>query len=82
MSRWLARTSRFAFAALVVAGLTSGAGAVLAAPAPANACEYAPYRGRPGVACSVNADCTSTCKFYYGDYSIGKCMSGCCVCAY
>lgn len=82
MSRRLTRTTRYLFAAFTAAGLSFGANAVLAVPAPPNACEYAPARGRPGASCNVNSDCTSTCQFYYGSYSIGKCNSGCCLCTY
>lgn len=78
----LTRTARYAFAALVAAGLSFGAGSVLAAPGSAAACPYDPSVGQIGAACTTHAYCTNACTSYYGFYSPGRCFGGCCTCAY
>ena len=88
MSRRITRTFRGAFAALVAAGLTFGAGAVLASPASAKAaCPYNPSIGQIGASCTTHAYCTQVCTDFYGDYSPSRCSGlggavGCCTCAY
>lgn len=83
MSRRITRTARGVFATLVAAGLTFGAGAVLASPASAAAaCPYNPSHGQIGASCSTSAQCTQACTNFYGEHSPGGCPSGCCVCAY
>jgi hypothetical protein len=80
MKRTISRAARTAFAALVAAGLTFGAGAALAAPDPRPACTYDPETGRIGVSCSVHSNCLGPCSDWWGDYNPGRCMNGCCVC--
>ena len=82
MSRRLARTGHAAFAVLVAAGLTFGAGSVLASPAQATTCPYQPEIGYIGESCTTHAYCTEVCTEFYGFYSPSRCYSGCCTCAY
>lgn len=83
MSRRITRTVRGAFAALVAAGLTFGAGSVLATPASASAaCPYDPSIGSIGEACITHAYCTEACSAFYGKDSPSFCFGGCCLCAY
>jgi hypothetical protein len=76
----LTRSARRAFAALVAAGLTFGAGSVLASPTPMAACPYNPDSSQYGISCTSHQSCTSPCTFYSGIYSEGRCYSGCCTC--
>jgi hypothetical protein len=78
MSRRLSRTARFSFAALVGAGLTFGAGSVLAAPSAAAACPYNPSIGHYGFTCSTVADCNIECPRSSGNICT---LAGCCRCA-
>lgn len=80
MSKWTSRSIRGAFAAVVAAGLTFGAGAALASPSPTAACPYNPDSSQYGVACTSHASCTTFCSNYYGMYSPGRCYGGCCTC--
>ena len=80
MTRRISRTARVAFAVLVAAGLTSGAGAALAAPSATAACTYNPSSGRIGLACSTRSECLQPCSDWYGDYNPGHCIGGCCIC--
>jgi hypothetical protein len=83
MSRRITRTAQGVFAALVAAGLTFGAGSVLASPASAAAaCPYNPSIGQIGASCATHTYCTQVCTNFYGQYSPSRCSSGCCVCAY
>lgn len=76
MSKRITRTFRGAFAALVAAGLTFGAGSVLASPAAA-ACPINPGGGQFGYTCSTVADCNAKCPGAFGNI----CRNGCCTCA-
>jgi hypothetical protein len=82
MSRRITRTARGAFAALVAAGLTFGAGSVLASPASASTCPYNPSIGYIGASCATHAYCTQVCTDFYQEYSPSRCDGGCCTCAY
>jgi hypothetical protein len=80
MSRRISRTARVAFAALVAAGLTFGAGAALAAPGPPR-CPYDPNNGLIAQSCSTNHDCEWACTQWWGSWNPGFCGNGnCCVC--
>lgn len=81
MNKRIFRTARGAFAALVAAGLTFGAGSALASPREATACPFDPNAGQIGASCTTNAECTSACTGFYGTYSPGFCRRGCCTCA-
>jgi hypothetical protein len=80
MTKRISRTARGAFAALVAAGLTFGAGTVLATPDPRAACTYNPSSGQIGLACTTRSDCLQPCSDWYGDYNPGHCIGGCCIC--
>jgi hypothetical protein len=67
------------FAALVAAGLTFGAGAALASPAPPR-CPYNPDNGQIGLACSTNTECEQGCTAWWGGPNPGFCSNGCCIC--
>jgi hypothetical protein len=83
MSRRTTRMARGAFAALVAAGLTFGAGSVLASPGTASTCPYNPSIGYIGEACTTHTYCTQVCTAFYEEYSPSRCGGdGCCVCAY
>lgn len=83
MSKRISRSARIAFAALVAAGLTFGAGSVLASPASASAsCPYDPTIGYIGASCTTHSYCTQVCTQFYGHYSPSRCYGGCCTCAY
>jgi hypothetical protein len=70
MSKRITRTFRVAFAALVAASLTFGAGSVLASP---------PAACSPGVfTCSTVADCNAKCPFPAGNICR---LNGCCLCS-
>jgi hypothetical protein len=79
MSRRISRTVRATFAALVAAGLTFGAGSVLASPTALAACPYDPSTGKIGRACP-STGCATLCTEWYGSYNPGHCIGGCCVC--
>ncbi len=81
MSKRVSRSARAAFAALVAAGLTFGAGSVLASPSATAGCPYNPGSGQFGLSCSTHTDCDRGCKQYAGEWSMGVCDRGCCVCA-
>ena len=81
MSKRVSRSARAAFAALVAAGLTFGAGSVMASPRDAAACPYNPHNGQFGYTCSSHEGCTADCKRIVGDWSSGVCFQGCCTCA-
>ncbi len=77
MSRGLTRTARGAFAALMAAGFTFGAGSVLASPRDVTACPVNPDAGQYGYVCSTVVDCNLQCPFRFGNI----CSQGCCVCS-
>lgn len=77
MSRRITRTFRGAFCALVAAGLTFGAGSVLASPSANASCPYNPD------ACTTHKECAVQCRQIFGPWSDGICgFDGCCMCAY
>ena len=83
MSKRISRSARIAFAALVAAGFTFGAGSVVASPRDAVACPYNPSIGYIGAACTTHAYCTQVCTDFYDEYSPSVCSgNGCCTCAY
>lgn len=80
MSRWISSGPRVAFAVLVAAGLTFGAGSAVATPPSSSTCPVDPANGYPGLACKPHSDCSAMCSSYYGTPRIGVCYQGCCDC--
>lgn len=80
MTNRICRAGRAAFAALVAAGLTFGAGSALAAP-DARRCPSDPDNGWIGVACTSHQACVDACSEWWGSWNPGLCDNGCCSCA-
>jgi len=80
MPKLLDRAVRLTLALLVAGGLGIGARSAVAASAPASSCPYDPDGGYLGMSCSTGADCEPACDAYYGEYSVGACARGCCIC--
>ena len=81
MSKRTRRTVRGAFAALVAAGLTFGAGSVFAAPDARRFCDYDPANGRIGLSCTFHDTCVAACTEWWGSWNPGICGGGCCICS-
>lgn len=82
MSTRITRTFRGAFCTLVAAGLTFGAGSVLASPSTNASCPYNPGQGQFGLTCTTHKECTVQCRQILGSWSNGICgFDGCCICA-
>lgn len=81
MPKLLDRALRLTLALVVAGGLGIGARSAVAASSSASSCPTDPDSGYIGVSCSTHYQCDAPCRAYYGDYSGGGCLRGCCICA-
>lgn len=81
MPKLLDRAARLTLALLVAGGLGIGARSAVAASGSASPCTYDHGSGRIPVSCTTHAQCDAPCQSYYGEWSAGACMKGCCICA-
>lgn len=83
MTQRISGMARGVFSVLVAAGLTFGAGSVLATPYGNASCPYNPSQGQYGLACTTHKECAMQCREILGEWSDGLCgLDGCCICAY